>query len=97
MVYSPKLTFFANDNNLTSVGLTRGETICFGSLEFTTDHFGCLSLSPEWKDSSVVFVGMVHTRPPSLHIIPRNSPIRATLPRAKEGAPDSPTPKGAMW
>jgi hypothetical protein len=39
MVYSLNLTFIANDNNPTGVGLAPGETICFGSLEFTTDHF----------------------------------------------------------
>jgi hypothetical protein len=46
MVHSSKLTFVNNDNNLTGVGLTPGETICFGSLEFTADRFGNLSLSP---------------------------------------------------
>jgi hypothetical protein len=34
MVYLLKLTFVANGNNLTSIGLTPDETICFGSLEF---------------------------------------------------------------
>jgi hypothetical protein len=47
MVQSPKLTFVANGNNLTGVGLTLGETICFGSLEFTVDHFVNESLSRE--------------------------------------------------
>jgi hypothetical protein len=50
MVYSPKLTFIANINNLTNVGLTLGETICFGSFEFTADRFGNLSLSLEGND-----------------------------------------------
>jgi hypothetical protein len=44
MVISSKLSFVANGNNLTSVGLTPGETICFGSLELTADRFGCLTL-----------------------------------------------------
>jgi hypothetical protein len=67
MVYSPKLTFIANCNNSTDIGLAPGETICFGSLEFTADRFGCLSLSPKGQDSGTVFVGMVHSGPPSLH------------------------------
>jgi hypothetical protein len=40
MVYSPKLTFVTNGNNLTSIGLTPSETFSFGSLKFTVDHFG---------------------------------------------------------
>jgi hypothetical protein len=67
LIFSPKLTFVANGNNPTGVGLTPGETICFRRLEFTTDRFGCLSLSPEREDPDAVFVGMVHSGPPSLH------------------------------
>jgi hypothetical protein len=47
MVYSPKLTSIANHNNPIGVGLAPGETIFFGSLEFTADRFGRLSLSLE--------------------------------------------------
>jgi hypothetical protein len=36
IVYSPKLTFIAHDNNLTSGCLSLGETIFFSSLELTT-------------------------------------------------------------
>jgi hypothetical protein len=67
MVYSPKLTFIANGNNPTGIGLAPGETIYFGSLEFTTDHFGRLSLSPNGEDSGAIFVGMVHSGSSSLH------------------------------
>jgi hypothetical protein len=67
MVYSPKLTFIANGNNPTGIGLAPGETIYFGSLEFTTDHFGRLSLSPNVEDSGAIFVGMVHSGSSSLH------------------------------
>jgi hypothetical protein len=69
MVYSLKLTFVANGNNSTSVELTPGETIWFGSLEFTIDHFSNLSLSLKGNDSGVVFIGMVHSGPPSMHTI----------------------------
>jgi hypothetical protein len=46
MVPSPKLSFIANGNNLIDVGLTPGSTIHFGSLEFTADRLGRLSLPP---------------------------------------------------
>jgi hypothetical protein len=51
MVHSPKLTLVAHDKNLSDIGFTSGETIWFGSLEFTTDRFGNHSLSPEGNDS----------------------------------------------
>jgi hypothetical protein len=46
MVPSSKLSFIANDNNPTGVGLAPGSTIHFGGLEFITDCFGHSSLSP---------------------------------------------------
>jgi hypothetical protein len=46
MVPSLELSFVANINNSTGVGLTLGSFIHFGSLEFTTDRIGRLSLSP---------------------------------------------------
>jgi hypothetical protein len=73
MVYSPKLTFIANDNNTTDVGFSPSETICFGSLEFTVDRFSNMSLSPEAQDLGAIFIGMVHSESPSLHIILRES------------------------
>jgi hypothetical protein len=66
MVTLRKLSFIANGNNPIGVGLAPGETTCFGSLEFTADHFGHLSLSPDEQDSSAIFVGMVHNGSPSL-------------------------------
>jgi hypothetical protein len=67
MVPSLKLSFVANGNHPTDVGLAPRSTIHIGSLEFTTDRLGRLSLSPQEWDSSIVFVGMVHNRSPSLH------------------------------
>jgi hypothetical protein len=46
MVPSPKLSFIANGNNPTDVGLTPCSTIHFGNLEFTGDRLSHLSLSP---------------------------------------------------
>jgi hypothetical protein len=60
MVYSLKLTFVVDDNNLTDVGLTPSKTIYLGSLDFTADYFGNLGLSPEGNDSGTLFIGMVH-------------------------------------
>jgi hypothetical protein len=69
MDYSPKLTFVANGNNPIGVGYAPDETVCFGSLEFTTDHFGNMSLSPEGEYLGAIFVEMVHSGSPSLHTI----------------------------
>jgi hypothetical protein len=65
MVPSPKLSFVANGNHSTGVGLVLGSTIHFGSLAFTVDRLGHLSLSPHEWDSSLVFIGMVHDGSPS--------------------------------
>jgi hypothetical protein len=66
MVTSLKLSFVANGNNSTDVGLTLGKTIHFGSLEFTTDLLVRLCLSPEEGDLGAIFVRMVHSGSPSL-------------------------------
>jgi hypothetical protein len=46
MIPSPKLSFVANINNPTGASLAPGNTIHFGSLEFTVDRLSRLSLSP---------------------------------------------------
>jgi hypothetical protein len=95
MVYSLKLSFVANSNNLTDVGLALGETICFGSLEFTADHFSCLSLNPE-EDSGAIFVGMVHSRSPSLHTTLEDLSNEGDATLSKGGSSGLPGPKGVM-
>jgi hypothetical protein len=67
MVYSPKLSFVANGSNPTDVDLAPDETICFSSLEFTTDSLCRLCLSPQEGDSGALFVWMGHSGSPSLY------------------------------
>jgi hypothetical protein len=46
LMVAPKLSFIANSNNPTDVGLAPGSTIHFRSLEFVANRFGHLSHSP---------------------------------------------------
>jgi hypothetical protein len=93
-VYSLKLTFVASGNNLTGVGLDPGETIRFGSLEFTADHFDNLSLSPEGNDSGVVFIGMVHNGSPSTETIHEESSDEGDMALGRGGNSGPPGPRG---
>jgi hypothetical protein len=92
MVYSPKLTFIANGNNSTGIGLAPGETIYFGSLEFTVDHFGRLSLSPNGEDSGAIFVGMVHSGSSSLHTALKELSDEANATSGEGGSSGLPDP-----
>jgi hypothetical protein len=56
------------------------------SMEFIADRFGCLSLSPNRKDSSDVFVGMVHSRSPSLHTILEESTDEGNIASSRGGS-----------
>jgi hypothetical protein len=67
MITSLKLSFVANDSKSTSVSLSPGETIHFSSPEFTADRLGRLCLSLKERDSSAIFIGMVHNVSPSIH------------------------------
>jgi hypothetical protein len=57
-------------------------------LEFITDCFDSLSLSPEGNDSSVVFVGMVHSGSLSLHIILEESTDEGDTTFSRGGSSD---------
>jgi hypothetical protein len=94
IVYSLKLSFIANGNNLTIVGLTPGETIRFGSLEFTIDCLGHQSLSSEESDSVAIFVGMVHNGPLSLHTTLKDSSSEGGATSCAGGSSKSPGHRG---
>jgi hypothetical protein len=69
MVHSSTLIIATDDERLTCGGFSLGETIRFGNLEFITNRFDNLSLSPKGSDSRFIFVGMAQIRSPSLHAI----------------------------
>jgi hypothetical protein len=60
MVHSSTLAVATDGERLTSGNFSLSETVPFGSLDFITDCFGDLSLSPKGGgggDSSAIFVG----------------------------------------
>jgi hypothetical protein len=63
MVPSSALTVATDDEHLWCGGFPLGETIHFGSLEFITDHFGGLSLSPLGDGSDAIIMGSAHDGP----------------------------------
>jgi hypothetical protein len=76
MVHSSVLTVSVDGERLTCGGFYLGETIRFESLEFITDCFGGLSLSPKRNDSCATFMGSTHSGPPS--------PLRAMIENSTE-------------
>jgi hypothetical protein len=94
MVHTLKFTIIANGNNLTSVGFMPGETIYFGSMEFTADLFGNLSLSPKGNDSGVVFIGIVHSGSTSLHTILEESSDKGDTTSCRGGSFGFLNPRG---
>jgi hypothetical protein len=94
MVHSPKPTIVADGNHHNGVGFILGETICFGSLEFITDRFSSLSLSPEGNDLGVVFMGMVHSRSLSLDTILEESTDEGDTASGRGGSSDFPISRG---
>jgi hypothetical protein len=65
MVPTSVLTVTADSERLSCGGFSLGETIRFGSLEFITDCFSGLSLSPMGDSSDAVTMGSTHSGPPS--------------------------------
>jgi hypothetical protein len=73
MVPSSVLTVAAGGERLLCGGFSRGKTIRFESLEFITDHFGGLSVSPMW-DGSMPLSWI----PPAVGHCPRSAPRLGT-------------------
>jgi hypothetical protein len=71
MVHSSTLAVSTDSEHLTCSGFFLSKTDCFGSLEFVTDCFSNLSLSPRRNDSGATFMGSTHSGPPS--------PLRAMI------------------
>jgi hypothetical protein len=94
MVYSPKFTFIANGNNPAGIGLAPSKMIYFGSLEFTANRFGNLSLSPEGEDSGAIFIGIVHSGSPSLHTVLEESSDESDAALGRGGSLGFPGPQG---
>jgi hypothetical protein len=65
MVHSSVLAISTNGECLTCGGFSLGKTVAFGSLDFITDCFGGLSLSPRWGDSGTSIMGTPCSRPPT--------------------------------
>jgi hypothetical protein len=66
MVSSSSLTIAVDGEHLTCGGFSIGKTIHFGSLEFSTNCFSGLSISPRWNDSDAALMGSSCCGPPSL-------------------------------
>jgi hypothetical protein len=97
MVHSPKPVVVTNGNNLNDGEFAQGETIHFGNMEFITDCFGNMSLSPEGNESCIVFIGMVHSRSPSLHSILEESSNEGDTASSRGGRSGFPALEGATW
>jgi hypothetical protein len=65
MVPSSVLAVSTNSERLTCDDFSLGEIIRFGSIEFITDCFGGLSLSPWRNDSDDAFMDSTHSGVPS--------------------------------
>jgi hypothetical protein len=94
---SLKLSYFANSSNAIGVILALSKTIHFGSLEFIVDRLGILSLSHNERDSSAIFVGMVHTGSMSSHTTPKDSTDESGTTSGVGGSSGSPDLEGATW
>ena len=69
MAHSLVLTIAADGELRTSLNFTSGEIFRFGSMEFTANRFGRLSISSDGDNSGARFVGVTLSGPASLHTI----------------------------
>jgi hypothetical protein len=94
MVPSSVLTIAVDVVLLLCIYFSLGETIRFESLEFVTDRFGGLSLSPMGNGSDTIIMGSAHGRPPSsLWSITGDSAEDFHTTSDKEGRIDLPSPR----
>jgi hypothetical protein len=66
MFPSSTLVVATDSERLTRGGFSLDKTICFGILEFITDCFSGLSLSPQTDGSDAATTGLTHNGLPSL-------------------------------
>jgi hypothetical protein len=90
MVHSSTLTVTADGEHMTYDGFYLGEIVRFGSLEFITDYFDCLSLSPKGNNLGTVFMGMAHSGSPSPRTILEDSTNKFYMASRREGSSDLP-------
>jgi hypothetical protein len=90
MVHSSTLVITADGKHLTCIGFSLGKTVHFGSLEFITDCFGSLSLSPKGNDPVAIFVGTACIELPSLRTILEDSTDEFYTTSSREGSSDFP-------
>jgi hypothetical protein len=89
MVPSFTLAIVADGERPSFNAFSLGETIHFGSLEFITDRFGGLSLSPPGDGSDATVMGSTHSRPPSpLRAMTGNSVEEFHMDSDEEGRTD---------
>jgi hypothetical protein len=83
----PSMLIVTNDGeHLTCNGISLGETIHFGRLEFIADCFGSLSFSPKGNDSCTVFMGMACSGSPSWRSILEDSTDEFYTAYSREGS-----------
>jgi hypothetical protein len=91
MVHSSALTVTTDNEHMPCDGFSLGETVHFGSLEFITDCFSGLSLSPKGSDPDAIFMGTTHSGSPSLQDMIKESTDEFYTTSSGEGSSGLPT------